>query len=115
LPTLCAIVEQPLPSRPLDGMDLADVIDDKISSRPTPLYFWEYNSQRLADSNPTPWLDPELQKGTTPLVKLMAGKATRDFTNFRHPTIAEDDYLARSRSFGRSMHFDACMRFGTQL
>jgi arylsulfatase A-like enzyme len=102
LPTLCAIVDQPLPSRPLDGMDLADAIDGKISIRPTPLYFWEYNSQRLADSNSTPWLDPELQKGTTPLVKLMAGKATRDFTNFRHPKIAEDDYLgARAIIDGR--------------
>ncbi|HUQ72846.1 MAG TPA: hypothetical protein VM165_25180, partial [Planctomycetaceae bacterium] len=28
-----------------------------------------------------------------PLVKLMGGKATRDFTNFRHPEIAEADYL----------------------
>ena len=29
----------------------------------------------------------------TPLVKLMGGKATRDFTNFRHPGITDDDYL----------------------
>ncbi len=93
LPTLCAIVDQPLPQRPLDGIDLAAAIDGKVAERPTPLFFWAYNTQRLAAANPTPWIDPELQQGTTPLVKLMAGKATRDFKNFRHPAIAADDYL----------------------
>lgn len=93
LPTLCAIINQPVPKRPLDGMDLAGVLDGKDTERAGPLYFWEYNTQRLASSNPTPWIDPELQKGTTPLVKLMAGKATRDFRNFRHPAVTEDDYL----------------------
>ena len=38
-------------------------------------------------------IDPELQKGTTPLAKLMDGKATRDFQNFRHPTVSQGDYL----------------------
>ncbi len=92
LPTLCALVDQPLPSRPLDGVDLTGVLDGKVTERPGPLYFWEYNTERLASSNPTPWIDPELQNGTTPLVKLMGGKATRDFRNFRHPAITEDDY-----------------------
>ena len=40
-----------------------------------------------------PWIDPELQKGTTPLVKKSGGKATRDFTNYHHPAISEADYL----------------------
>ena len=40
-----------------------------------------------------PYIDPELQKGTTPLVKLQGGKATRDFRNFRHPAITDADYL----------------------
>ena len=64
-----------------------------MTERPNPLFFWEYNTERLARSKTEPWIDPELQKGTTPLVKLMGGKATRDFTNFRHPEITEDDYL----------------------
>ncbi|HUE69379.1 MAG TPA: sulfatase-like hydrolase/transferase [Pirellulaceae bacterium] len=93
LPTLCAIVNQPLPKRPLDGMDLTGVLDGKATERSAPLCFWEFNTQRLAASNPTPWIDPELQKGTTPLVKLMAGKATRDFRNLRHPEITNADYL----------------------
>jgi hypothetical protein len=33
-----------------------------------------------------------LQQGTTPLVKLMGNKATRDFVNFRHPAVTEEDY-----------------------
>ena len=93
LPTLCAVVGHPLPKRPLDGIDLSGVLDGKDTQRPAPLCFWEYNTERLAASNPRPWIDPELQKGTTPLVKLMAGKATRDFTNFRHPTVTDADYL----------------------
>jgi arylsulfatase A-like enzyme len=93
LPTLCALVGQPVPDRPLDGMDLTPVLDDKMTERPGPLFFWEYNTERLTRSNPKPWIDPELQKGTTPLVKLMGGKATRDFTNYRHPAITDDDHL----------------------
>ncbi len=93
LPTLCALVGQPLPNRTLDGVDLTAALDGKLTERPNPLYFWEFNTGRLTRSKPQPWIDPELQKGTTPLVKLMGGKATRDFTNFRHPAITDEDYL----------------------
>jgi arylsulfatase A-like enzyme len=93
LPTLCALTGQPLPARPLDGIDLAPALDGSMTDRPSPLYFWEFNFDRVTDSMSIPWIDPELQKGTTPLVKLMAGKATRDFTNFRHPEITKADYL----------------------
>jgi arylsulfatase A-like enzyme len=93
LPTLCALVDQPPPNRPLDGVDLTAMLDGKMTERPNPLYFWEFNTGRLARSKPQPWIDPKLQEGTTPLVKLMGGKATRDFRNFRHPAITDDDYL----------------------
>ena len=93
LPTLCALVGQPLPDRPLDGIDLTPVLDGKLTARPTPLYFWEYNTARLAAAKPLPYIDPEQQKGTTPLVKLMGGIATRNFTNFRHPELTDADYL----------------------
>lgn len=93
LPTLCALVGQPLPDRPLDGIDLRPVLDGNLNERPSPLYFWSYNTQRLARSNPQPWIDPEWQQGTTPLVKLMDGKPTRDFQNYRQPAITEDDSL----------------------
>jgi len=93
LPTLCVLADQPLPNRPLDGISLVPVFDGKMSERPSPLYFWEYNTGRLARGKLEPWIDPELQKGTTPLVKKMGGKATRDFTNYRHPAVTDDDYL----------------------
>jgi arylsulfatase A-like enzyme len=91
LPTLCAIVGQPLPSRPLDGIDLTPLLDGRMTGRSNPLYFWEYNTSHLGKAEP--YIDPELQKGTTPLVKKMGGKATRDFNNFKHPTITDTDYL----------------------
>jgi len=95
LPTLCAIVGQPLPDRPLDGVDLTGVFSGTLAQRPSPLCFWEYDTRRLLHSHPEPWIDPELQRGTTPLVKLMGGKATRDFTNYHQPAITADDYLGQ--------------------
>ncbi len=44
LPTLCTLVGQPLPDRPLDGIDLTPVLDGNMTERPSPLFFWEYNT-----------------------------------------------------------------------
>jgi len=93
LPTLCSLVNQPLPHRQLDGIDLTPLIDGRMTERPKPLYFWAYNTARLAETERVPYINPDLQKGTTPLVKLQGGKPTRDFTNFRHPAITDADYL----------------------
>jgi arylsulfatase A-like enzyme len=93
LPTLCALVGVKPPDRLVDGVDVTSALDDKLTERPNPLCFWEFNTTRLKRSRPEPWIDPDLQKGTTPLVKLMGGKATRDFQNFRHPAVTEADYL----------------------
>ncbi len=93
LPTLCAIIGQPLPARPIDGIDLSPLLDGKMTDRAKPLYFWEYNTGISDKSDSEPYIDPELQEGTTPLAKNAKGKATRDFRNFRHPTITETDYL----------------------
>lgn len=92
LPTLCALIGQSLPDRPIDGIDLTAVIDDRITERPSPLCFWMFDTSRLGDQKPVPWIDPELQEGTTPLVKMMNGKYTRSFTNFRQPPLQESDY-----------------------
>jgi arylsulfatase A-like enzyme len=92
LPTLCAITGQPLPGRPLDGIDLMPLLTGGIGERPSPLFFWMYDAKRISKSGAKPYLDPELQKGTTPLVKLSGGIATRDFLNFVHPPISEVDY-----------------------
>ena len=93
LPTLAALTGQPLPARPLDGIDLTPLIDGKMSARPGSLFFWEYNSGQTRGQKSEPWIAPELQRGTTPLAKKMGGKATRDFTNFRHPAVTDTDYL----------------------
>ncbi|MBB5032360.1 sulfatase family protein [Prosthecobacter vanneervenii] len=91
LPTLCALTGQPLPDRPLDGMDLLPVIDGKASERPKPLWFWQFDTSHLQKAEP--YIAPALQEGTTPLAKKAGGKATRDFSNFRHPQITDADYL----------------------
>jgi arylsulfatase A-like enzyme len=90
LPTLAAITGQPLPDRPIDGIDLTPLIGGTMTERAKPLYFWECY---IGKSKGEPYIVPELQQGTTPLAKKMGGKATRDFTNFHHPTIADADYL----------------------
>ena len=92
LPTLCAITGQPLPSRPLDGIDLTPLLLSGSSDRPVPLFFWMYDTKRFAKGDAKPYIDPELQKGTTPLVKLSGGIATRDFLNYLQPPITEIDY-----------------------
>ena len=93
LPTVCSLARTKPHDLPLDGIDLSPVIDGEVTNRTSPLYFWEFNTQRLAASNPEPWIQPELQQGTTPLAKLVNGKSTRNFTNFRQPAITEADSL----------------------
>lgn len=91
LPTLCALTGQPLPDRPIDGTDLLPVIDGKMTERPKPLWVWQFDAAHLDKAEP--YIDQQLQQGTTPLAKKAAGKATRDFSNFRHTTITDADYL----------------------
>lgn len=93
LPTVAAITGQTLPSRPLDGLDLTPVIEGNVTSRPGTMPFWMFNVARFGEAKPEPYIEPALQEGTTPLVKKMGGKATRDFTNYHHPEITEADYL----------------------
>jgi arylsulfatase A-like enzyme len=93
LPTLCAIAHQPVPDRPLDGVDLTPILNGQTIERSSPICFWEFDTKHIDRSKAEPWIDPELQKGTTPLVKRASNKATRDFSNYRHPAITEDDYL----------------------
>ena len=92
LPTLAALTGQHLPNRPLDGIDLSPVFDGRLNERPSPLAFWEYDGRQLAARGAQPYLDPELQQGTTPLVKKSGGKPTRNFTNFQQPPSTEADY-----------------------
>ncbi len=92
LPTACALAGVPLPDRPLDGIDLVALIDGTLTQRPKPIFFWGIDTQRIRARNPEPYVDPKWQEGTTPLVKLMGGIATRNFRNHRYPEIVEADY-----------------------
>jgi len=64
-----------------------------MTERSGPIHFWAYDTSRFADIQAAPYIDPELQQGTTPLAKLAGGKATRDFLNYRHPALSDADYL----------------------
>jgi arylsulfatase A-like enzyme len=90
LPTICDLLDLPLPERVLDGVSLCPLIVGDMENRPQPVYFWEYNTS--GESRGEPYISPALQSGTTPLVKQMDGKFTRSFRNFHHPAITERDF-----------------------
>jgi len=90
LPTICDIAGIPVPDRPLDGISLLPLIRGNMTERPSPVFFWNFDTGHEADDQP--YIDPEFQEGTTPLVKIMNGVYTRSFTNFHHPDILETDF-----------------------
>lgn len=101
LPTLAAIANVDLPEhRPLDGINLTPVLEGNLASRPAPIFFWDFRSQHKQQTGSEPWIAPEWQEGTTPLVKLMNGVATRNFRNFHHPEITLNDYLGPRAMLG---------------
>jgi arylsulfatase A-like enzyme len=92
LPTLCALTGTTPPDRPLDGINLMPLLNGNMTSRPSPICFWSFNGARRKGQAPEPYIDPELQKGTTPLAKLMHGIATRNFVNNRYNEIRQEDF-----------------------
>ena len=92
LPTLCELVGQSLPDRPLDGLSLAPLFDGRMSARPQPICFWNFHAARARQDGQQAYIDPELQEGTTPLAKQMGGLWTRNFTNFHYREIREQDF-----------------------
>jgi len=93
LPTLCAIAGVPLPKRPLDGINLVPLIEGKMKRRPSPIYFWSYDTRREAGLKLEPYLNDDQQTGTTPLVKLSGNIATRNFKNLIHPKVTPGDLV----------------------
>lgn len=91
-PTLCKIIGQPLPDRPIDGIDLMPLLEGRMTERTEPIMFWNGQIRQAEGYSPEPYIDPELQKGTSPLVKLMNGIPTRNFVNFRYTDIQEQDF-----------------------
>lgn len=92
LPTLCDLAGLQTPDRILDGISLAALIEGRMSERRDPICFWNGRARPETAGPRKPYIDPELQKGTTPLVKLADNRATRDFLNFHHPDIREQDF-----------------------
>ena len=90
LPTLCEIIGRPLPKRPLDGISLKPLIEGKMTRRAEPIGFWSFNTGNARGGKP--YIAPRLQQGTTPLVKMLGGRYTRNFVNFHHPEIREQDF-----------------------
>lgn len=90
LPTLCKLAEATLPDVPLDGIDLVPLFDDKMKQRSTPIAIWNFPVETSQGGKP--YIDPELQKGTTPLVKKMRGLFTRNFRNDYHPKITKGNF-----------------------
>ena len=90
LPTLCSLTGTQLPNRALDGIDLTPMIDGRLNERSQPIAFWSFSTS--AESQKEPYIMEELQRGTTPLVKMMAGIHTRNFRNFRHKRIVDQDF-----------------------
>ncbi len=86
LPTLCELLGIPLPDRPLDGISLVDLLDGKMTWRPTPIAFWKYESGK--EKKGERWLAAEIQKGTTPTVR----NPGIDFLNFKHPVAKTKDF-----------------------
>ena len=91
LPTLCELAGHPLPRRPIDGLSLRALLDGTMTRRAAPICFWDDAIARHPGAKP--YLNPELQKGTTPLAKLGPdGTATRDFKNYHHHEILPQDF-----------------------
>ena len=101
LPTLCALTETcPSDPRPLDGISLVPLLDGKLSQRPTPIFFWNFPWWNKLEDELEPWIEPELQEGTTPLVKLSNGKATRNFRNYSYRDTTISDYSGARAMLG---------------
>jgi arylsulfatase A-like enzyme len=92
LPTICDLLDLPLPERPLDGISLVPLLEGKMTERPESIFFWYYDRQREKAEGSGPWLDAESQHGTTPTSK----RYYIDFENYRHPVARTDDFRGRA-------------------
>ncbi|MEN8117050.1 MAG: sulfatase-like hydrolase/transferase [Bacteroidota bacterium] len=92
LPTIAELTSQPLPDRPIDGTSLVSLFKKPSSKRKESLFFWKFQSGKVFDNSAQPYIEPRLQEGTTPLVKMMAGKHTRTFRNFKYESISKKDF-----------------------
>jgi arylsulfatase A-like enzyme len=92
LPTLAELTGQSLPDRPLDGISLVPFFKNPAQQRTEPVYFWQFEPGKVFGEDAEPYIDPQLQEGTTPLAKMMAGKYTRTFRNYKYNQVSENDF-----------------------
>ena len=90
LPTLCKLAGTDVPQIPLDGIDLVPLLQGKMNQREKTIAFWNFPVE--TGQGGKPYIDPERQKGTTPLVKQMRGLFTRNFRNDHHPKITKGNF-----------------------
>jgi arylsulfatase A-like enzyme len=90
LPTLCQLTGATPPAIPLDGINLVPHWHGKKKQRNEAIKFWSFQADY--DKSAKPYIDLELQKGTTPTVKEKDGLLTRTFKNFHHPEIRKQDF-----------------------
>jgi arylsulfatase A-like enzyme len=87
-PTICDLLEIPLPNRDLDGISLTTLLTGKMTQRPKPIMFWKYSRKRELKESTGGWISPELQRGTTPTSK----RYYIDFENHLHPVVKTSDF-----------------------
>lgn len=92
-PTVAEITKQSLLDRPIDGISLLPFLKDVETKREESLFFWQFQQGEAFNDSSTPYIEQDLQKGTTPLLKKMDGKFTRDFKNYKYSHISESDYF----------------------
>ena len=93
LPTLCQLAGATTPDVPLDGINLMPLVNGTMHERGETIKFWYFRGHQESEKSARPYIAPELQRGTTPLVKKMGGLLTRNFKNFHHPEIREQDFV----------------------
>jgi len=92
LPTLAELTGESLPERPIDGISLLPYFNNPTKPRTKPLCFWSFEHGIVFNASSKPYIDPALQEGTTPLVKMMNGKLTRTFRNFHYEEVSENNF-----------------------
>jgi arylsulfatase A-like enzyme len=88
LPTLCELTGAAKPQRPLDGISLVPLLNGVVNERKEAICFWRYDTQREAQENPEPYLDPATQRGNIPTSRVR----NIQFMNYRHRKARTSDF-----------------------
>lgn len=83
--------------RTLDGISLLPVIYDPNTTRNQPVFFWQFEPNNVFAKDAEPYINPQLQEGTTPVAKKMGGLYTRNFKNYIYKE-ASADHLRGERT-----------------